>query len=211
MILIGMFDSPFVRRVAVSLRLLGHDYEQRNWSVGKDFDRIREYNPLGRVPAFVLDDGEVLTESGAILDHLDQLAGPERALLPPSGIARRHSLHLIALASGAAEKGVMQIYERVFRPEEKVHQPWLDRCYTQMIESLRAIDAVCAERVGALSLAGERFGQVDITVAIVYTFLSETRSLPADLLPTLHAHTAHCEARPEFVETHVPFFVPASN
>jgi len=211
MILIGMFDSPFVRRVAISMRLLGMPYEHRNWSVGKDFDRIREVNPLGRVPTLVLDDGEVLTESSAILDHLDQLAGPERALLPPSGIARRKSLQLIALASGAAEKGVLQIYERVFRPEQKVHQPWLDRCHTQMIESLRAIEAVCAERATAPSLAGERFGQADITAAIVYTFLSETRALPPEMFPALHAHTARCEARPEFVETHIPFFVPASN
>ena len=50
MILIGMYDSPFVRRVAVSMQVLGLAYEHRNWSVGKDFDKIRRYNPLGRVP-----------------------------------------------------------------------------------------------------------------------------------------------------------------
>jgi glutathione S-transferase len=60
MILIGMFDSPFVRRVAVTLNLLEIPFEHRNWSVGKDFELIRRYNPLGRVPTLVLDDGDAL-------------------------------------------------------------------------------------------------------------------------------------------------------
>jgi drug/metabolite transporter (DMT)-like permease len=76
MILIGMFDSPFVRRVAVTMNLLKIPFEHRNWSVGKDFDRIREFNPLGRVPTLVLDDGESLIESAAILDYLDDLVIP---------------------------------------------------------------------------------------------------------------------------------------
>ena len=59
MILIGMFDSPFVRRVAVSMNLLGIAFEHRNWSVGKDFELIRQFNPLGRVPTLV-DGGGML-------------------------------------------------------------------------------------------------------------------------------------------------------
>ena len=78
MILIGMFDSPFVRRVAVSMHLLGIAFEHRNWSVGKDFELIRQFNPLGRVPILVQPDGETLIESAAILDLLDEYAGPER-------------------------------------------------------------------------------------------------------------------------------------
>lgn len=87
MILIGMFDSPFVRRVAVSMKLLDFTFEHYNWSVGKDFDRILKHNPVGRVPTLLLDDGEALPESAAILDYLDELAGPERALLPRAGAA----------------------------------------------------------------------------------------------------------------------------
>ena len=78
MILIGMFDSPFVRRVAVTMHWLGIQFEHRNWSVGKDFERIRQFNPLGRVPTLVLPDGEALIESSAILDFLDELAGSRR-------------------------------------------------------------------------------------------------------------------------------------
>ena len=79
MLLIGMFDSPFVRRVAVTMKLLQLPCEHANWSIGRDFDRIRQYNPLGRVPTLVVERGECLMESSAILDYLDELAGPERA------------------------------------------------------------------------------------------------------------------------------------
>ena len=92
MMLIGMFDSPFVRPVAISMKMLDIPFEHANWSVGKDFERIRDYNPLGRVPTLVLDDGEALIETSAMLDYLDERSGPERALLPtfraPSGAAR---------------------------------------------------------------------------------------------------------------------------
>lgn len=209
MILIGMFDSPFVRRVAISLRLLGHGFEHRDWSVGRDFDRIREYNPLGRVPTLVLDDGEVLTESAAILDWLDEIAGPQ-ALLPAKGPERRQALKLMALAIGACEKGIIQIYERVFRPAEKVHEPWLERCRTQVHESLSALDAICAERAGAPALVGTRFGQADISVAVAFTFLTEALSLPVSRYPALAAHALRCEALPAFAEFHVPFFTPGS-
>ena len=84
--LIGMLDSPFVRRVAISLQLLELPYEHCNWSVGRDFDQIRAYSPLGRVPALVLDDGAVLTESSAVLDYVDDRVGAARALLPPTGL-----------------------------------------------------------------------------------------------------------------------------
>ena len=89
MILIGMFDSPFVRRVAISMRLLDIPFEHRNWSVGKDQTDIRRYNPLGRVPTLVLDEGETLIESSSILDYLDGTVGPDRALLPHGGADRR--------------------------------------------------------------------------------------------------------------------------
>src|SRR6202167_3570559 len=96
MILIGMFDSPFVRRVAVSMNLLEIPFEHRNWSVGKDFELIRQFNPLGRVPALVLADGESLIDSAAILDFLDDSVGPERALLPRPGKERRDALRVVA-------------------------------------------------------------------------------------------------------------------
>src|SRR5258708_19061040 len=127
-----MFDSPFVRRVAVSMNLLGMVFEHRNWSVGKDFELIRQFNPLGRVPTLVQPDGEALIESTAILDLLDEYAGPDRALLPRSGKERRDALRILAVATGAAETGVTQVYETLFRPPEKRYSPWTGRCHTSM-------------------------------------------------------------------------------
>ena len=88
MILVGQYDLPYVRRVAVSLRVLGFAYERDTRSVFANFDAMREINPLGRIPSLVLDDSEVLIDSAAILDWLDQTVGPARTLLPPAGPAR---------------------------------------------------------------------------------------------------------------------------
>src|SRR3954464_10226841 len=104
MLLVGQYDSPYVRRGAVSLHLLGTPFERRPLSVFGDFGAVRRRNPLGRVPALALDDGEVLGDSTAILHHTGRLAGPERALLPRSGAERRRALQVVALATGCSDK-----------------------------------------------------------------------------------------------------------
>ena len=210
MLLIGMFDSPFVRRVAVSLKLLDLPFEHGSWSVGKDFDRIREYNPLGRVPTLVTDDGQKLFESSAILDYLDELAGPQRALLPPSGADRRTALNLMAMATGAAEKGLLQIYERVFRPEDKRHAPWTERCRRQMSASLAAIDRHLGERGVSQWLVGKRMTQADITAVCAFTFLNDALRVADDqvMFESLSTLAQRCESLPAFQDTHVPHTAP---
>jgi len=208
MILIGMFDSPFTRRVAISATLLGFDFEHRNWSVGRDFDRIRDYSPLGRVPVLVLDDGRALCESAMILDWLDAQAGTEHALLPTQGDARLEALRLIALATGAADKGIHIVIERVFRPEEKRHAPWTDRCLVQVRGALAELDQACAARAGQW-LVSEAMTQADITVACYATYVSEAVPLALDDFPALQAHVARCEALPVFRRFYAPFFTPA--
>jgi glutathione S-transferase len=207
MILIGMFDSPFVRRVAVSMDLLGVPYEHRNWSVGKDFDRIREYNPVGRVPTLVLDSGEVLVESSAILDHLDEQVGASRRLLPASGEARRQSLKIMSFAISAAEKGVAQIYEGAWRPAEKRHLPWTDRCNEQMHGALSEVEKFCMS--AKPWLIGTNISQADITVVCVATFLSDTVGFGDHRYPALQALIDRCEAMPQFKAVRVPFFTPS--
>jgi glutathione S-transferase len=210
MLLIGMYDSPFVRRVAVSMKLLEMPFEHANWSVGKDFARIREYNPLGRVPTLVLPGGECLFESAAILDYLDEQAGPQRALLPASGPERRQALNLMAMATGAAEKGVLQLYEGAFRPASKRHEPWLERLRLQMGASLGAIDRYLGERGMAQWLVGKRMTQADVTVACAFTFLNDALRVGADavMFHSLATLAARCEAMPAFVETRMPFHPP---
>ena len=83
MILIGQYDSSFVRRVGIALKLYGLPFEQFPWSVFSDKEKIRPYNPLMRVPVLVLDDGAVLVDSHLIIDHLDRQVPPEKSLFPP--------------------------------------------------------------------------------------------------------------------------------
>lgn len=212
MMLIGMFDSPFVRRVAISMQHLDLAFEHANWSVGRDFDRIREYNPLGRVPTLVLDDGESLVESAAILDYLDELAGPDRALLPRSGQARRDSLQIMSTAIGAAEKGRDLIYERVFRPADKRHEPWLARVKAQMHGGLAELEKHIAARGAERWLIEDRVTQADITTGCAFTFLAESVSLTpqATPYPALWAFIARCEALPEFRSTKTEWSAPAN-
>jgi glutathione S-transferase len=212
LILIGMFDSPFVRRVAVSMNLLGIAFEHRNWSVGKDFELIRQFNPLGRVPTLVQPDGEALIESTAILDFLDECAGADRALLPRSGKDRREALRIMAVATGAAEKGVTQVYETVFRPPEKRYRPWMERCNTQMHAALAELNRHWQARPGEW-LIGNRMTQADITTACVYTFLVDALAInrAAVAYPGLAAISRRCEALEEFRSVKADWFPPGEN
>jgi glutathione S-transferase len=210
MILIGMYDSPFVRRVAVSMNLLGVPFEHRNWSIGKDFELIRQFNPLGRVPCLVQTDGDTLIESSAILDFLDERVEPARSLLPRSGDARREALRIIAVAIGAGEKGVTQVYESAFRPPEKRYRPWLERCHTQMHAGLAELDRLCQVR-GGTWLLGSRLTQADITATCVYTFLSDALGLNRGgvAYPALASVAAQCEAMSEFRSVKAEWFAPS--
>jgi glutathione S-transferase len=120
MLLIGQYDSPFVRRVAIALTLYELPYEHKPWSVWADADALARYNPLRRVPTLVLDDGTALFESSAILDYLDDSVGLERALLPRTGFARREGLRICALATrrlraALLERGSSEAFRRKHR------------------------------------------------------------------------------------------------
>jgi glutathione S-transferase len=208
-VLIGMYDSSYTRRVAIAMALYGMPFAHRAWSVGRDFDRIRAYNPLGRAPTLVLDDGEVLTESAMMLDYLDDLVGPERALLPACGLARRDAQRLIALATGAIDKAVLIVLERIFRPVETHSERWLSRCRTQVEGALGELERACAARAGHDWLVGDCMTHADIAVACYTTHLRE--ALPLDLAPwpALRAHVDRCEALPEFRAHYIPFDAPA--
>jgi glutathione S-transferase len=197
-----------VRRVAISLKRLDIPFEHANWSVGADHARIREHSPLGRVPALVLDNGEVLADSASILDYLDDRVGPARALLPPQGAARREALRIIANVIGAAEKARDVVYERIVRPIEKRHEPWVERSRVQMHGALGEVEAACARRPLGQWLVGESMTQADITTACVFTFLCEALRVADEpsRYPRLKSLTARCEALPEFRETYLPWF-----
>ena len=208
MILIGQYDSPFVRRVAVALRLYGMAYEHRPWSVFRDSDQIAAFNPLKRVPTLVLDNGEALIESAAILDWLDEQAGPDRALIAAGGLDRRAALKVCALAGGLAEKAVSLVYERAVHARET--PVWVARCRSQIEGVLGVLEADRAARPGPWWF-GDRIGHADIAAACALRFLAEAHPevFDPDLWPALAAHARTCEARPEFAAVIQPFFVAA--
>jgi glutathione S-transferase len=206
MILIGHYDSPFVRRVAVALRLYGMAYEHRAWSVFSQGSEIAAYNPLKRVPTLMLDDGEVLIESAAILDWLDESAGPERALIAARGPERRQALKVCALASGLADKAVSLVYERAVHGRET--PIWVERCRSQIGGVLAALEADRAARSGRWWFGG-KIGHADIAVGCVLRFLGEAHpdAFVASEWPALASHAEACEALPEFAAVVLPFFI----
>jgi glutathione S-transferase len=208
MILIGQYDSSFVRRVGIALRLYGLAYEHRPWSVFGDADVIAPLNPLRRVPTLVLDNGEVLIESGAMLDHLDELVGPSRALIADSGEARRHALKVCALAVGLADKAVALFYERAMH--EAVSDRWVGRCRVQIGDVLTALEASRAA-VSTRFWQGDAIGHADIAVACALRHARESHpGLIEDARwPALAAHAAMCEALEVFREISQPFIPPA--
>lgn len=200
MILVGRYLSPFVRRVAVTMKLHGIPFERRVLSTLKDGDAIRGFNPLGRVPALVLDDGETLIESGAILDYLDEWVGFERALTPPSGAARRRVLRLVALATGAAEKTVAAAYERQRRPADKIHPPWAEQCEAQARAGFAALEAAAGDGW----LVDGRLTQADVSAVCAYDFAHVMLPglLEARAYPKLAGLAARAAALDAFATTH---------
>jgi glutathione S-transferase len=211
MILIGQYDSPFVRRVAIALRLYGLPFEHRPWSTFGDADKIAPFNPLRRVPTLVCEDGEALIESTAILDYLDEMVGPEKAMIAARGPERRRSLRICALATGLGDKAVSLLYERVLR---KDHQSkiWVERCAAQIGGVLEVLEK---ERAAIASpyWFGTRVGHADIAVACVLRFTGEAHPalLSVARYPALSAHAARCEALPPFQEIVQPLAPPSGD
>jgi glutathione S-transferase len=198
MFLIGQYDSPFVRRVAIALRLYDLPFEHKPWSTFGDADKIAPYNPLRRVPTLVLDSGEALIESTAILDSLDELVGPEQAMMAERGDLRRRQLRVCALGSGLADKAVSLIYERVLRKDQL--QLWVERCQAQIGGVLDMLEKE-RETVATLYWFGDRIGHADIMVACALRFTGEAHPHLFDArYPALQAHAARCEALPPFQE-----------
>ena len=196
MILVGQYDSPYVRRCAVAMDLLDLPFKRSVISVFADADEMRTINPLGRIPSLVLDDGEVLIDSAAILDHLDELVG-ERALLPPSGAARREALRITALACGAIDKAGAVVYEHSVRPPDKVYEPWVARCRGQLAAGLDALEAETRE----FWYLGDRPRTPDITVGCLIGYLRHRLPDALGNRPRLAALHDRLDALPAFSRT----------
>jgi glutathione S-transferase len=193
--LIGIFLSPFVRRVAVSLNILKLPFEMEEVFVFGRSDIVRRYNPLVRIPVLVLDDGENLVESGAILDEIDHMVSPDRRLTTSDGQLRRRVVQTAAIALACAEKAQWAFYEDRVRPTEKVHTPWIEHNDKQVLGGLEHLNIVAAKIDDGGWIAGTpNISQADVTTAVSLV----------ERVPHLSRFAERCEALPAFLQAPVP-------
>ncbi|MEO6968431.1 MAG: glutathione S-transferase family protein [Rhodanobacteraceae bacterium] len=196
--LIGLLDSPYVRRTAISLRLLGVPFEHRPLSVFREFDAVRVINPLVKVPTLVCDDGTQLLDSTLIIDYAETLAA--RKLMPAEPAQHRRALRWVGVALVVCEKTVQIHYEHK-RAVERQDPDWLARISGQ----LRAACAVLEQELRGVDedtwLFGASLTQADVTLAVAWSFaqLLAADIVPAGDYPMLDAFAARAERLPEFV------------
>lgn len=196
--LIGMLDSPYVRRVAISLQLLGLRFEHHSLSVFRTFDQFRAINPVVKAPSLVCDDGTVLMDSTLILEYAEALAGTGRRLLPNGIMERQRTLRIVGLALAASEKSIQIVYEHALRPAEKVHAPWLERVTGQLRAAYDGLEAEVRRAPPAVTRT--TIDQGGVTAAVAWEF---TRQMLPDVVagtayPALRDFSAAAEALPEF-------------
>lgn len=199
MILYARYLSPFGRRVAVWLGLHGIEFEQKALAPMEDFEALLAKNPVGRVPVLELPDGTRLVDSAMICDHLEQLAPPDRRLLPSEPLARLAVTQTIAEAVGVAEKGVAYAYEALRRPPEYQWDAWKERLGRQLEGGLASLEA----RAPAEGyFGGAAPNGADVMAVIAHDFIALARS---DLLgaktPKLAALSARANALAPFAAT----------
>lgn len=166
MILVGQLDSPFVRRVAATMSHYGLPFDRHALSVFGDRDEVARLNPLAKVPALIIDDGEALVESAAIIDYLDQLAGPAKSLTPADGSARWKVLRHAAIAMGISERAVQLRIETVRRPEHLQSAEFIDGYKTSIRNSL---DVLERDAVGPwVSASGPTQADFSVTAALTH-------------------------------------------
>lgn len=197
--IVGLLDSPFVRRTVITARMLGIPFEHQSLSVFRNFDEFHAINPLAKAPTLVLDDGEVLVDSTHIIDWFERTAPARRSLLPADPAQLLRCLQLTGFGLSAAEKGVHRVYETKVRPPESRDAGWLRRVEGQIRDTFGELE----KRVGGDAdwLCGSTPTQADITVAVAWRFIHATApGLVADSdYPRLAALSAQAEALPAFM------------
>jgi glutathione S-transferase len=196
--LIGMLDSPYVRRVAIALQFMGLRFTHEPLSVFRTFEQFSRINPVVKAPTLVCDDGVVLMDSTLILDYAAALAGPGKSLMPGAIHERQHALRIIGLALAACEKSVQLVYEKHQRPEDKRHAPWTARLTGQLQAAYAQLEAELARR----PMRSDRgsMDQAGISMAVAWRFTREMvpEAVPVAGLAHLAAFCAAAETLPEF-------------
>jgi len=196
--LIGMMDSPYVRRVAISLKFMGLPFISEPISVFRQYDTFARTNPVVKAPTLVTDDGIVLMDSTLILDYLERLIPPDGRLTLSDAHEHARAQRIVGLALAACEKTIQIVCEYNLRPVEKRHQPWIDRLRGQLLAAYHLLEAEVGHGESWLFIS--RPLQADITAAVAWRF---TASVLADVIgagdfPGLSKFSLRAEVLPEF-------------
>jgi len=142
MILRSSPASPFGRKVRIAAAVLGMTdrIDVRATDLDSDSDSIRVENPLGKIPALVLENGTAYYDSRVIVEYLDHLAGGGR-IIPREAPARFETLRLQALCDGILDACLMLVYENRFRPEDKRVASWVERQEGKVARGMKALEA----------------------------------------------------------------------
>lgn len=199
--LVGLLDSPYVRRVAIALKEMEIPFTHAPISVFRGYEAFAAINPVVKAPTLVTDDGTVLMDSQLILDYVARLVPAERRLVPADLEAFARHQRLTGLALVACEKSVALVYERDLRPAEKRHQPWADRVRQQLVRAYALVEAELAATDSWQF--GPRPTHACIATAVAWSFTAALLPEHADSFvgPRLRAFTQWAEAYPSFVST----------
>lgn len=197
--LIGMLDSPYVRRVAISLEFLGVPFEHESVSVFSTFDQFRGINPVVKAPTLVCDDGEVLMDSSLILQYVEATRPRIESLWPKDPLEYQHDLRAVSLALTACEKSVQIVYERNLRPAAAQHEPWVERVTGQVLAAYGALEQEVQRR--NVAFRNPR-SQASIAAAVAWQFTQSMIAsvVPASSYPELVRLSARMEQTPQFLK-----------
>jgi glutathione S-transferase len=197
--LIGMLDSPYVRRVAISLDFLGIPFEHESVSVFSTFEKFRSINPVVKAPTLVCDDGELLMDSSLILQFLEASRAPADSLWSRDPLVLQHQFRAVSLALAACDKSIQIVYERNLRPVAAQYEPWMERVRGQLLAAYAALEHEVQTRPQIFQTPRS---QASITAAVVWQFTQSMLAavVPASQYPGLVALSGRMEATPEFLK-----------
>lgn len=207
--LIGMLDSPYVRRVAIAFQLLGIEFKHRSVSVFGDYEQFRNINPVVKAPTLICSNGTVLTDSNLILDYGMSISDCERQIMPNNLDLKQKALSRIGIALVACEKSIQIVYEQNLRPPEKLHKPWINRVTEQLISAFTLLESALSgetmqvAQLTQLAQVTQLTDAIDlsqVTIAVSWNFVQEMLPtvIKAEDFPALSALSLSAECLPQF-------------
>lgn len=131
--------SPYSAKVRMAALYAGIAIEVVPTKTDEEPASLLAVNPLGKIPVLLLDDGRAIYDSAAIVQYLNRVS--KSALLPRNPDKRVDSEVLESLADGICDAALLMVYERRLRPEDKIHQPWLDKQWGKIVRALDHLNA----------------------------------------------------------------------